>query len=74
MRLRSAGEKMNEPEAIIEGELEEIARDTASEQYIFSIEGAWGLEDSPDCDGGPLRENGKAVGGTAGFESRRRWG
>jgi hypothetical protein len=36
----------------------EVARDCAREQYIFRLPGSWGIEDSANTNGGPLRCNG----------------
>ena len=39
----------------------EVDRDCASEQYIFRLPGSWGLEDSANTNGGPLRCDGCAT-------------
>lgn len=38
----------------------EVGRDCAGEQFIFRLPGSWGLEDSANTNGGPLRCDGCA--------------
>jgi hypothetical protein len=48
-----------------DGELEEVMRDCAHEQYLFKVAGCWGIEDSPCMAGGSLRCDGEPHGGEA---------
>ena len=54
-------------------DLEEVPRDCAGKQYIFRLPGAWGMEDSSCTNGGPLRADGEAHGGTANHLGSRTW-
>ena len=50
---KSTVTKLNEDDEEIQ-----VARDCAHEQYIFRLPGSWGMEDSANTNGGPLRCDG----------------